>query len=106
MRKRVYTIFALFCILTLLLSSCGLFGERTLSGTYRAEGPVPTGFTFSGNTVTMTAFGFDITDAEYEIKDGEIVISYDLFGLEGKWRGTFSRDGDSITVNGVEFKKQ
>ena len=106
MKKRLYTAFAVLCVLMLLLVSCGLSGGSRLSGTYRAEGTVPTGFTFSGSKVTMTAFGFDITDADYEIEDGELVITYNFFGIEGKWRGAFSQDGDTITVNGTIFRKQ
>ena len=86
----------------LLLTSCG--GDR-LSGTYSSEGFVAQTFTFSGDSVTMSAFGIN-ANGTYKIEGDTITISYTLFGSDYVWSQPFSKSGNAITISGTRFVKQ
>lgn len=105
-RARALTIrAACLCMAALLLctmlSACG----SQLSGTYRSTDVIAQTFTFSGNTVTMSAFGINASGT-YVIEGDSIVITYSIFGLENTWRQSFSQSGSSIYIGGTEFVKQ
>ena len=53
----------------------------------------------------MSAFGID-ADGTYEIKDGNIIINYSLFGQEYNWKQSFSQDGNKIYIGGEELTKK
>ena len=63
-------------------------------------------FTFlEDNKVKVSAFGIEI-EGEYLIEDGEITITYSLFGLSYDWVKSFEKDGNSIFIDGTEFVKE
>ena len=106
MRKKLKGI-ATFLLLTILLVSMLTSCAIKLSGTYTStEGLVKQSFTFKDdNKVEVSAFGIDV-EGEYLIEDGEITITYSLFGLSYDWVKSFEKDGSSIFINGVEFVKE
>ncbi len=106
MSKKVFRRIAallLVCVMVCTLAAC----TTTLKGTYTAtEGLVEQSFTFlEDNRVKVSAFGIEI-EGEYEIEDGEITITYSLFGLSYDWVKSFKKDGSSIFIDGVEFVKE
>ncbi len=108
MKKRTHITRALACVLALVLlttalTACG--GGSTLSGTYRSNDLIAQAFTFSGDTVMMSAFGIN-ANGHYTISGDTIEITYSLFGMDYTWSQSFSRDGSSIFIGGTEFIKQ
>lgn len=101
MYNRKCTLIAFVLILALLLTAC----SGGLNGTYVSQGLVSQTFTFSGDTVTMSAFGLNASGT-YRIDGDQIVISYNMFGQDYSWAQPFSRSGNTITIGGTEFKKQ
>lgn len=99
LRRAVCLILAVV-LLTALLVSCG----GKLSGTYRSGGLIPQTFTFSGNSVTMEAFGIQ-AEGTYEIKGDNIRITYSLLGMENTWEQPFRRSGRDIIIAGTLFEK-
>ena len=94
--------------MSVAVTACGSAGG--LNGTYSSEvfGGLlgENTFTFSGgNKVKMSAFGID-ADGTYEIKDGNIIIQYNLFGQDYTWEQSFSQSGNSIYIGGEEMKKK
>jgi len=79
-----------------------------LDGTYKAE--ESSGFslaqyvTFRDGTVTISAFGLDIS-GDYEIKNDYLIVTYSLFGFSYSHEFEFSRSFDSVTIDGVTFVK-
>ena len=93
----------LVCVMVFTLTACA----TTLKGTYTSkEGLIKQSFTFKDdNMVEVSAFGIDI-EGKYVIEDGEITITYSLFGLSYDWVKSFEKDGDSIFIDGTEFVKE
>lgn len=105
MNKRVVKrSFAL--LLALLMGVTLVACSTTLKGTYTStDGLIEQSFTFDkDHNVQMSAFGIEV-DGTYEIKDGKITITYNLFGLNYDWVKSFKKDGSSIFIDGNEFKK-
>ena len=100
---RIIAVLLLVCLVAGVFTAC----TTKLSGTYTyKEGLVSQSFTFKDdNKVAVSAFGIDI-EGEYEIKDGEITITYSLFGLSYDWVKSFKKDGKSIIIDGLEFVKE
>lgn len=88
-------------ILTLSLAGCG---SGKLNGTYASQGLIPQTFTFDGDSVTMSAFGLQVS-GKYRVEDGEILINYSMFGQEYTWVQPFSQSGRTIEIGGTAFKK-
>lgn len=103
MKRCVCTGLVLLLVLSLLLtfSACG----GGLNGTYVSQDAISQTFTFSGDQVTMSAFGIDATGT-YRIEGSKIVITYSLFGFEYDWEQSFSQSGNTITIGGTVFQKQ
>ena len=93
----------LVCVMVCSLTACA----TTLKGTYTAtEGLVEQSFTFlEYNKVKVSAFGIEV-EGKYEIEDGEITITYSLFGLSYDWVKSFKKEGSSIFIDGTEFVKE
>ena len=100
---RMIAVLLLVCTIAGIFAAC----STTLNGTYTyKEGLVEQSFTFKkDNKVDVSAFGIDI-EGEYEIKDGEITITYSLFGLSYDWVKSFKRDGKDIVIDGLKFVKE
>ncbi len=100
--KRVGVIL-LACVMVLTMVAC----STTLKGTYTSKsGLIEQKFIFKeDNRVAVSAFGIDV-EGDYEIKDGEITITYSLLGLSYDWVKSFEKDGDSIFIDGTEFVKE
>lgn len=89
-------------VLMLTFVSC----TTTLNGTYTSkEGIIEQSFTFKDDKVSVSAFGINV-EGDYVIKDGEITITYSLFGLKYDWVKSFKKDGKSIFIDGTEFVKE
>ena len=100
---RAITGVLLVCLLVCTLTAC----TTTLKGTYTSkEGLIEQSFTFmEDNKVKVSAFGINV-EGEYRIEDGEITITYSLFGLSYDWVKSFKKDGNSIFIDGTEFIKE
>jgi len=106
--KKALLITAAVASMSVSMAACA--GGGGLSGTYSTDlaGGIlgENSFTFSGgNKVKMSAFGID-ADGTYEIKDGNIIINYSLFGQEYNWKQSFSQDGNKIYIGGEELTKK
>lgn len=101
MRRRTIALILLAAAVVMLLAACG----TKLSGTYKAEGLLGETITFDGDEAELSAFGLSIS-GPYKIEKDEITITYSLLGLSYDWTQSFSRDGKSIFIGGVEFVKQ
>lgn len=109
MKKRTHITRALVCVLALVLlttalTACG-GSSSNLSGTYRSNDLIAQAFTFSGDSVMMSAFGIN-ANGHYKISGDTIEITYSLFGMDYTWSQSFFRDGSSIFIGGTEFIKQ
>lgn len=93
----------LVCLIVCTLTAC----TTQLNGTYKNTGGlIEQSFTFKeDNKVEVSAFGIEI-EGEYVIGDGEITITYSLFGLSYDWVKSFEKDGSSIFIDGTEFVKE
>lgn len=100
--KKAIRFLALICLMTMFLTACG---DSGLNGTYISTGTISQSFTFSDETIVMSAFGINATGT-YEIKDGNIIISYTLFGQDCVWTQSFSQSGDTINIGGTDFIKR
>ena len=106
MSKKIFT--SVVAVLLVCEMVCSLTACTTnLKGTYTAkEGMIEQSFTFlEDNKVKVSAFGIEI-EGEYLIEDGEITITYSLFGLSYDWVKSFEKDGNSIFIDGTEFVKE
>ncbi len=79
-------------------------------GTYisNAYGFIQNTFTFyGGNRVTMDTLGI-VGDGTYEIRNGEIIISYttNISDSVCVWSASFAMSGDRLYIGGDEFVKQ
>lgn len=75
------------------------------NGTYRSKDAFNQAFTFYGqNGIKMSAFGIS-AEGTYEIKNGQIIISYDFLGPQ-VWNPSFSISGSSLFIAGTEFVKE
>ncbi|MBO4839126.1 MAG: hypothetical protein J5493_07150 [Lachnospiraceae bacterium] len=92
----------LILVLILSLTACG--GGKP-SGTYVSKGLITQSYTFSGDSVTISAFGINATGT-YTIKDGKLNITYSLLGLEQTISYSYEKKGNSIFIDGTEFIKQ
>ena len=101
--KSVVAIVLLACLMVCTLTAC----TTKLMGTYTSkEGLIKQSFTFKeDNKVEVSAFGIEV-EGEYVIEDGEITITYSLFGLSYDWVKSFKKDGSSIFIDGTEFVKE
>lgn len=105
MKKNMKSLVALLLVVVVIcsLTACAM----TLKGTYtHKEGLVESSFIFKDdNKVAVSAFGLQI-EGEYEIKDGEITISYDILGVKTGLTKSFEKKGNSIFIDGTEFVKE
>ena len=110
---RIIALALLAVMLCVCLASCG----KTLSGEYywgdKSVSKSYTTYTFSGNKVTVEAYvlgnkvGNDSFEGKYEIKDDEIIITYeDNSGEEKTLTQTLEQLEDgSIKIGVVTYKK-
>ena len=69
------------------------------------HGIIDQSFTFSGDRVTVSAFGLDI-NGTYEIKGDMITVRFSLLGMEQSESWSFARQGNSIYIDGAEYVKE
>ena len=101
-KKRI-ALLLLVGVMLFTLAAC----KTTLNGTYTSkDGLIKQSFIFKeDNKVEVSAFGIEV-EGEYVIEDGEITITYSLFGLSYDWSKSFKKDGNSIFIDGTEFVKE
>lgn len=106
-KTHLKTATALFMICAILCTLVACNADTTLKGTYtNKDGFIEQSFTFKdGNKVEVSAFGLNLK-GDYEIKDGEITITYKAFGLSYDWVKSFKKEGNSIFIDGTEFVKE
>ena len=92
-------------IAVLIMASLVACSSSNLSGTYKAAGVIQQTVTFSGDSITLSAFGLDITGT-YVIDGGNIKITYPILGVETTITKTFSQDENKVIIDGTEFYKQ
>ena len=100
--KRI-VLMVLVLAMAFALASC----TTKLKGTYTTtEGLIKQSFTFMDDgVVKVSAFGIDV-EGKYVIEDGKITITYSLLNISYDWEKSFSKDGDSIFIDGTEFVKE
>lgn len=99
MRMSVITI--ALSLLFVFFIGCG----NTLSGKYVADDILHSTMEFtSDGKVSIGAFGIS-ADGTYEIKGSEIRITYTILGADFSLTKDFERNGNSIVIDGMKFKK-
>lgn len=100
--KKMLVVLMMICVV-LCTTAC----SASLNGTYTSKDEiVEQSFTFKkGNKVEVSAFGLYI-EGDYEIDEDQITITYSIFDIGYKWKASFSKEKDSIFVDGVEFVKE
>lgn len=98
---RIIAAVLILCTFVCLFSSCG----STLKGTYKSES---LGYTLTfdkDNKVTGELFGITI-DGTYEIKDGNITLSYKSpIGVGATITKPFEKDGSTIKIDDAVLEK-
>lgn len=102
-KLRVFTALLLACVMVCTFVSCA----TPLRGKYTSkESGIEHSFTFKeDNKVGVSAFDIEV-EGDYVIENGEITITYKLFGLKYNWTKSFEKDGNSIFIDGTEFIKE
>lgn len=95
--------FILVLSLLVMMSAFVACGNK-LDGSYRSDSGMSETITFKGNTITLSAFGIN-TSGTYKIEGKKISIEYKLFGFGTNVTWDFEQKGDSIFIQGMEFKK-
>lgn len=94
----------LVCIMVCTLTACG----TTLNGTYTLKDSVVDAgsVTFHpNNKMDISALGFELVECDYVIKDGKLIITYNLLGQNIDLPLSFERSGSDIIIEGVTFEK-
>ena len=86
----------LFCI-----TACG-----GLSGTYYAEeSGITVELTFDNGNLTMSMGGMDV-HGTYKVEGDKITMTMNVFGQDSSNTVDFKQEGNSIFIEGVEYKKK
>ena len=103
---KIIAVFLFAAVMLLVCVSCGS-GEDELTGTYESvDLAFKESVTFrSGGKITFTAFKSDMSGT-YTIENGNITYTVDVLGEEKTETYTFSQEGDSVFIDGVEYRKK
>jgi len=85
------------------LSSYGCIGLNQLSGRY-SDSIGLTAWVFDGNNIQFETLGMVLGSGTYRISGNTIHIS-GLLGMSGEVSYSFSRDGDTIYIDGTGFTR-
>lgn len=111
--KKIISVLLLLSALSVLFVSCTAGG---LSGTYKCDNDSPNidgqiyKIKFDGEKCTVydSICAYGILD--WTLNDGKLLITGDadlgIFNVEIDYEYEFSKDGNSIFLDGIEFKKQ
>ena len=99
----ICAVLALCLTAALVLTSC----SAGLKGTYKTDDGLSSVTFGDDKAITINALGLVDVEGTYEIKDGNITITYILpvLGTETNWVKTFEKDGKTITIGGTQFTK-
>lgn len=109
--KKFTRILSLTLVLVMSLAILASCGTR-LSGTYSDKLGL-TKWTFDGDKVTYKALIVEV-ETTYKIKDGKIILdlneklasALNLSKEDAVVEWSFEKDGDTITINGVDYTKE
>ena len=109
MKKRIAVIL-MGIVMLFAFAACGGEGGKKsnkLRGTYKEVGTFATGsITFSSDTnMTLTVLGAKI-QGTYELKGDKLTLHYSLLGVKTDPTYIFSKEGNSIYLNGTEYRKE
>ncbi len=99
--KKTMAILLITCLLMVSATGC----SKKLNGTYNLYGSDVGSVTFKGDDITISAFGINITGT-YEIKGDKLKVVAEFLGQEIPYDYQFKQDGDSIYLDGIEFRKE
>lgn len=111
--KKITAVFMIILMISTLLVSCG--GGAGLSGAYRCDDESPNidgriyKIKFDGSKCTIydSICSYGILD--WEINEDKLLITGDadlgIFNVEIDYEYEFSKDGNSIFLDGIEFQK-
>lgn len=111
--KKLISALLIIATVSILLVSCG---GSSLSGTYRCDDEYPDiegdiyKIKFDGDKCTIydSICGYGVLD--WKVEDGKLRVWGDadlgIFDIEIDYEYEFTKDGNSIFLDGVEFKKQ
>lgn len=104
-KKQIKSTVAVFFVLVMMVC-CLTACETKLNGTYKAvEGS--DSYTFNkDNTVTMTDSTGIGVKGTYKIEDGKITLTLSALGMETSQTYDFEKKGNTIKIDGKEYKKQ
>lgn len=106
MKKQLKIALSVLLIATLMVGLLAGCSVKHLNGTYKSTGLLGGTLTFEKDQkVTGELFGITI-DGEYEIDDDTITFKYSVLGIGTSASKSFSKDGNSIFIDGTEFVKQ
>lgn len=111
--KKLISVLLIIATVSILLVSCG---GSSLSGTYRCDDEYPDiegdiyKIKFDGDKCTIydSICGYGVLD--WKVEDGKLLIWGDadlgIFDIEINYEYKYTKEGNSIFLDGVEFKKQ
>ena len=92
---------ALITVMMLCITACG-----GLSGTYYSEeNGLTVELTFDNGKLTMSMLGMDFPGT-YKVDGDKITMTMEVMGEEDSNTVDFRQEGDSIFIEGVEYKKK
>lgn len=98
--KKTVKILALALVLVMMVgvfASCGKPSGKYVNGAFYFE--------FDGDNVKASIAGLSI-EGTYEIKDDKIYLTYEIAGVSITKDFSYAKDGDTITIAGVEYTKE
>lgn len=111
--KKIISVLLIIATVSILFVSCT---GSSLSGTYRCDDEYPDTkgdiykIKFDGDKCTIydSICGYGVLD--WKVEDGKLRVWGDadlgIFDIEIDYEYEFTKDGNSIFLDGVEFKKQ
>lgn len=114
MKKIISALLAAISLFILLASCSG--GGSALSGTYQCDERRPDidgrfyKITFEGDKCTVYESSFSYDNLDWALNGDKLSVTGDVKFIMGNvhfdYEYTFAKEGDSIFLDGVEFKKQ
>ncbi len=98
--KKTIAMLLVVCMVLVGVTGC----SKKLSGTYKVYGNDAGAITFEGDQVTISAFGINVI-GNYKIEGDKLSVEAEFLGQKISYDYTFKQSGDSIYLDGVEFRK-
>ena len=110
MIKKRIAVFLTGLLMLFVMASCGGDDKPHLRGTYKEVSAISTGsITFKSDTemdFTLLDISKLSVSGTYELEGDKLYLHYSVLGIPANPSYTFSQKGNSIFLNGTEYRKQ